>query len=153
MSSVDLISLKIQILVGLVFFLKSEVQTLTARVKFFAIVFFSLLFHFVHKSWILKCKLPSIITGYIEIRWNLFNIPIFIDIQLVKEGIKDKRIFYVSILSFSWSIWKWEEKNLNFPNGDLNPRLLNKIPPTIWFLREIKAIELMVLKTSLLYYF
>ena len=65
----------------------------------------------------MKCKLPSIITGYIEIRWNLFNIHIFIDIQLVKEGIKDKRIFYVSILSFHGVYENEKEKNWTSPMG------------------------------------
>ena len=43
------------------------------------------------------------------------------------------------------------QKNLTFPNGDLNPGFLNKFPPKIWILREIELIELVVLKISRLY--
>ena len=43
-------------------------------------------------------------------------------------------------------------KNLTLPHGDLNPRYLNKtFPPKIWILREIRSIELKVLKKSRLY--
>ena len=42
-------------------------------------------------------------------------------------------------------------KNLTFPDRDLNPGFLNKFPPTIWILREIRSIELTVLKKSRLY--
>ena len=61
----------------------------------------------------------------------------------------------MSIFSFLRRIWKWKEKrtkkNLTFPDGDLNPRFLNKFPPKIWILREIRSIELTVLKKSRLY--
>ena len=40
---------------------------------------------------------------------------------------------------------KMGQKNLTFPDGDLNPGFLNKFPLTIWILREIR-IELTVLK-------
>ena len=38
------------------------------------------------------------------------------------------------------------QKNLTFSYGDLNPGFLKKLPPTIWILREIRSIELTVLK-------
>ena len=41
---------------------------------------------------------------------------------------------------------KTGQKNLTFPNGDLNPGFLNKFPPTILIFREIRSIELTVLK-------
>ena len=46
---------------------------------------------------------------------------------------------------------KTGQKNLTFPDGDLNPGFLNKFPPKIWILREIRSIELTVLKKSWLY--
>ena len=46
---------------------------------------------------------------------------------------------------------KTGQKHLTFPNGDLNRRFLNKLLPTIWNLREIRSIELTVLKKSRLY--
>ena len=48
---------------------------------------------------------------------------------------------------------KMGQKNLTFPDGDLNPKFLNKFLPTIWILREIRSIELMVLKKPRLYMF
>ena len=43
-------------------------------------------------------------------------------------------------------------KNLTLPHWDSNPRFLNKtFPPKIWILRDIRSIELMVLKKSQLY--
>ena len=45
-----------------------------------------------------------------------------------------------------------KKRKLALPNVDLNPRFLNKtFPPKIWILREIRSIELMVLKKSRLY--
>jgi hypothetical protein len=61
----------------------------------------------------------------------------------------------VSILNFLWRIWKWKEngrKKFDLPQWDLNPGFLNKFLPTIWILREIRSIELKVLKKSWLYY-
>jgi hypothetical protein len=46
---------------------------------------------------------------------------------------------------------KTGQKNLTFPEGDLNLGFLNKFPPKIWILREIRSIELTVLKKSRLY--
>ena len=47
---------------------------------------------------------------------------------------------------------KTGQKNLTFPDGDLNPGFLNKtFPPKISILREIRSIELKVLKKSWLY--
>ena len=46
---------------------------------------------------------------------------------------------------------KTGQKNLTFPDGDLNPGFLNKFPPTIWLSRDIRSIELTVLKKSRLY--
>ena len=77
----------------------------------------------------------------------------FIDIWFVKQDIK--KWLKTKICSFLWLIWKWKEKRtkkLTFPNGDLNPRFLNKFPPKIWIFREIRLIELGVLRTSGLYY-
>ena len=48
---------------------------------------------------------------------------------------------------------KTGQKNLTFPDGDLNPKFLNKFLPKIWILREIRSIELMVLKKPRLYMF
>ena len=45
--------------------------------------------------------------------------------------------------------WKQDKRNLTFPDGDLNPKFLNKFPPKIWILREIRSIELKVLKKIL----
>ena len=71
---------------------------------------------------------------------NLFYIPIFIDIWLVKED--KRRVLYVSIITLFWRIWRWK---------DLNPGFLNKFLPTVWIFREIRSIELTVLKKSQLY--
>ena len=38
---------------------------------------------------------------------------------------------------------------MTFPNSDLNPGFLNKFPPTIWLSRDIRSIELTVLKKIL----
>ena len=57
-----------------------------------------------------------------------------VNIQFFMDNIKMKR--------------KQDKKNLTFPNGYLNPGFLNKFPPTIWILREIRSIELTVLKQS-----
>ena len=46
---------------------------------------------------------------------------------------------------------KWDKKNWPFPTGIWNPGFLNKFPPKIWILREIRLIELTVLKKSWLY--
>ena len=48
------------------------------------------------------------------------------------------------ICRFLWRIWKWKEKKLTFPSGDLNPRFSVVFPPMIWiFMRseepEIKS--------------
>ena len=43
-------------------------------------------------------------------------------------------------------------KNLTLPHWDSNPRFLNKtFPPKIWILREIRSIELMIIKKAQLY--
>ena len=41
---------------------------------------------------------------------------------------------------------KTGQKNLTFSDGDLNPGFFNKFPHKIWILREIRSIELKVLK-------
>ena len=46
---------------------------------------------------------------------------------------------------------KTGQKNLTFPNGDWNPGFLNKFLPTICILREIRSLELTVLKKYRLY--
>ena len=46
---------------------------------------------------------------------------------------------------------KQEQNFLTFRSGDLNPGFLNKFPPKIWILREIRFIEPGVLRTSGLY--
>ena len=46
---------------------------------------------------------------------------------------------------------KKEQNFLTFWSGDLNPGFLNKFPPKIWILREIRFIEPGVLRTSGLY--
>ena len=46
---------------------------------------------------------------------------------------------------------KKEQNFLTFRSGDLNPGFLNKFPPKIWILREIRFIEPGVLRTSGLY--
>ena len=43
------------------------------------------------------------------------------------------------------------DKKITFLDGDLNPGFLNKFPPKIWILREIRSIELAVLRISQLY--
>ena len=42
-------------------------------------------------------------------------------------------------------------KKITLPDGDLNPRILNKFLPKIWILMEIRSIELTVLKISRIY--
>ena len=77
-------------------------------------------------------------TGYI----CLIYVPIFTDINLVKEDI---------IFSFLWRLWKWKENGTNkfdLPNGHLNPGFLNKFPPMIWILREIRSMKLTEIKIS-----
>ena len=82
----------------------------------------------------------------------MFNIPIFIDIYLVKEDIKEYFMCQYSVFYGEYeNEKKTGQKNLTFSNGDLNPGFLNKFPPTIWNLREIRSIELTVLKKSRLY--
>ena len=44
------------------------------------------------------------------------------------------------------------QNNLTFPNKDLNPGFLNKFPPKILILREIRLIEPEVLIISQLYH-
>ena len=47
-----------------------------------------------------------------------------------------------------------QDKNiLTFPNGNLNPGFLYKFPLKIWILREIRSINLTVLKRSWFYFF
>jgi hypothetical protein len=68
---------------------------------------------------------------------------------LVKE---DKKEYFMCQYSVLYGEYEKEKKtgrkNLTFPNGDLNPGFLNKFPPKIWILREIRSIELTVLKKS-----
>ena len=149
MSSIDLISLKIQILGGKVLFKNLGFESQWGRVKFFAIFLFSSTFFILTiKNWILK---HCILTGYIEIKLNLFNIPIFNWWKKIKK--KDFMCQYSVVYGEYENEKKTGQKNLTFPDVDLNPGLLNKFPPIIWILREIRSIELTVLKKSRLYLF
>ena len=66
-SSIDLISLKMQILGGKVLFKNPRFKSQWGRVKFFAI--FLYFFHFVHKKLNIKTYTTFfVLTGYIEIR-------------------------------------------------------------------------------------
>ena len=79
-------------------------------------------------------------------KYNLFNIPIFLYIQLVKEDNKEYFMWQYSVFYGEYENEnKMGQKNLTFPDGDLNPGFLNKFPPKIWILREIRSIELKVL--------
>ena len=44
---------------------------------------------------------------------------------------------------------KTGQKKITFTDRDLNPRFLNKFPPIISILREIRSIELMVTSESI----
>ena len=61
----------------------------------------------------------------------------------------------MSIFNFFYGEYENEkktgQKNLTFPNEDLNLWFLSKFPPKIWILREIRSIEVTVLKKSWLY--
>ena len=72
---------------------------------------------------------------------------------MVKQD-KKKSILRVNIQFFYWEYEKEKEtgqKSLTFQDGDLNPGFLNKFPSKIRILREIRSIELTVLKKSRLY--
>ena len=137
MSSIDLISLKIQILGGKVLFKNPGFKSLWGRVKFFAIFIFLFTFLILSiKNWILKHKLPFLYTHKILFCIFFYQLNInknrFIMDKIKK--VKKKRKM---------------AKNLTLPHGDLNPGFLNKtFPPKIWILREIRSIELTVLKKS-----
>ena len=70
--------------------------------------------------------------------WISKNIPshprIYLNIQFFIENMKRK----------------WDKKNLTCTNRDLNLGFLNKFPPKILILREIRSIQLMVLKKTTL---
>ena len=76
---------------------------------------------------LLHREIPVVITGY------GFAVSVCVNIQFFMENKKMKRK---------------RDKKMTFPNGDLNPGYLNKFPPTIGILREIRSIELTVFKKS-----
>jgi hypothetical protein len=127
---------------------KSGVRIPVGRVKLFAIfLFFFIFFILAIKNGILKHILPFLYINSLHRNKIKF-------VQYIHLSLLIFNWFYVSIFSFLWRIWKWKEngtKNLTFPDGDLNPRFLSKFSPTIWILREIRSIELTVLKKSRLY--
>ena len=68
---------------------------------------------------------------------------------MVKE---DKKEYFMCQYSVFYGEYENEkktgQKNLTFLDGDLNPGFLNKFPPNISILREIRFIEPGVLRTS-----
>ena len=137
MSSIDLIFLQNSNLGRESFFQESGVRIPAGEGEIFWHFSFFLPFSFSPQiTEYQSIKDFCISTGYI----CLIYVPIFTDINLVKEDI---------IFSFLWRLWKWKENGTNkfdLPNGHLNPGFLNKFPPMIWILREIRSIKLMILK-------
>ena len=130
MSSIDLISLKIQIVGGKVLFKTLEFESQSGRVKFFAIfLFFFAFFIFSLKKWILKHKLP-----FLYINWLHRNEIKFVQYTYfywyLSGKRRYKRTFYVSIFSFLWRIWKWKEKGtkkVDLPWRGFEPRIFEQI--------------------------
>ena len=137
MSSIDLISLKIQILGGKVLFKNLGFESQWGRVKFFAIfLFFFTFFILSIKNWILKHKLPFLYINRLhrnKIKFVQYTYFYWYLIGKRRRVICQYSVFYGEYENEK----KTGQKNLTFPDGDLNPGFLNKFPPKIWILREI----------------
>ena len=152
MSSIDLISLKIQILGGNLF-KNQEFKSLSGKVKIFCPVFFPFSYY-PKKNWILTHKILFFIFFYqININKNRYVEQILFYFYVTCWYAK--KVVYVLIFPFIWTKWKSYEKKgkmaktLTLLHWDLNPGFWNKtFPPKIWILWEIRSIELTVLKKT-----
>ena len=132
---------------------KSGVQIPVGEGQIFLSLFL-FIFIFSIKNWISKHKL-----AFLYIKWlHRYEIK-FVQYTYFYWYLSGKRIKEHFMFQYSFFYGEYEnekkkeQKNLTFPDGDLNPGFLNpgflsKFPPKIWILREISSIELGFLRIS-----
>ena len=144
MSSIDLISLQIQIFGGNLF--KNP-----GKVNFF--VPFSFYFLTLHNSWILTHKI-LFFTFFCQLNINRNRCIEQILFYFCLICYCTRKVVYVFVFSFLCIKWKRQRKKEKWQKiwpsyTGIQPKILNKtFLPKIWILREIRSIELTVLKKS-----
>ena len=128
-------------------------KSLLGRSNFF--VPFSFHFHILHKNWILTHKIRFLIFFYqLNINKNscIEKIYFYVTCKYTKKVVVCFNIQFFMDKMKKVKMKRKMAKNLTLPHWDSNPRFLNKtFPHKIWILREIRSIELTVLKKSRLY--